>query len=148
MPNSSPNVLSTLTCICGITLVNVLFVYALDGKCVSDCGAGFYSDEISEECEPCHRTCATCKGFKYNDCITCKGSLQLLHGKCVNHKRKQIDGKFWNGMLLQFFQILLFLFLSYSYCFVLGRGNIFSENRLFFRNISYFIDTNVITDRY
>uniref|UniRef100_A0A670J3W3 SPC3 n=1 Tax=Podarcis muralis TaxID=64176 RepID=A0A670J3W3_PODMU len=73
--------------------------FLLDGKCVSDCGAGYYSDEVTEECEPCHRTCATCKGFDSNDCTSCKGILQLLHGKCVNLKRKQVNRKFWNGML-------------------------------------------------
>ncbi|XP_060618166.2 proprotein convertase subtilisin/kexin type 5 isoform X2 [Anolis sagrei] len=70
--------------------------FLLDGKCVSDCGAGFYSDEVTEECEPCHRTCTTCKGFSYNDCTSCKGNLQLFHGKCVNPKNKQVNGKFWN----------------------------------------------------
>uniref|UniRef100_A0A670J3U8 SPC3 n=1 Tax=Podarcis muralis TaxID=64176 RepID=A0A670J3U8_PODMU len=70
--------------------------FLLDGKCVSDCGAGYYSDEVTEECEPCHRTCATCKGFDSNDCTSCKGILQLLHGKCVNLKRKQVNRKFWN----------------------------------------------------
>uniref|UniRef100_A0A6J0TBE0 Proprotein convertase subtilisin/kexin type 5 isoform X2 n=1 Tax=Pogona vitticeps TaxID=103695 RepID=A0A6J0TBE0_9SAUR len=71
--------------------------FLLDGKCVNDCGAGFYSDEVTEECEPCHRTCKTCTGFKYNDCTSCRGILQLLHGKCMNPKRKQVNGKFWNA---------------------------------------------------
>ncbi|XP_048360333.1 proprotein convertase subtilisin/kexin type 5-like [Sphaerodactylus townsendi] len=73
-----------------------LCVYALDGKCVNDCGVGFYSDEITAECEPCHRTCATCEGFNYNDCTSCKGTLELFHGKCVKPRSKQTDGKFWN----------------------------------------------------
>ncbi|CAI5786880.1 convertase subtilisin kexin type 5 isoform X2 [Podarcis lilfordi] len=76
--------------------------FLLDGKCVSDCGAGYYSDEVTEECEPCHRTCATCKGFDSNDCTSCKGILQLLHGKCVNLKRKQVNRKFWNATTTQF----------------------------------------------
>ncbi|KAJ7335557.1 hypothetical protein JRQ81_013498, partial [Phrynocephalus forsythii] len=76
--------------------------FLLDGKCVRDCGAGLYSDEVTEECELCHRTCRTCTGFNYNDCTSCKGILQLLHGKCVNPKRKQVNGKFWNGTLSPF----------------------------------------------
>ncbi|XP_015746065.1 proprotein convertase subtilisin/kexin type 5 isoform X2 [Python bivittatus] len=73
--------------------------FLLGGKCVRDCGAGFYKDEITEECEPCHRTCKTCRGVNYNDCTSCQGILQLLHGKCVNPQRKEIYGKFWNERL-------------------------------------------------
>ncbi|XP_077200877.1 proprotein convertase subtilisin/kexin type 5 isoform X2 [Paroedura picta] len=76
--------------------------FLLDAKCVNDCGAGFYNDEITAECEPCHRTCATCEGFNYNDCTSCKGTLELVHGKCVKPKSKQVDGKFWNATSTQF----------------------------------------------
>ncbi|ETE68280.1 Proprotein convertase subtilisin/kexin type 5, partial [Ophiophagus hannah] len=69
------------------------------GTCVRDCGAGFYKDEITEECEPCYKTCKTCRGVYYNDCTSCQGNLQLLHGKCVNHQHKGKHGKFWNKKL-------------------------------------------------
>uniref|UniRef100_A0ACB8ES17 Uncharacterized protein n=1 Tax=Sphaerodactylus townsendi TaxID=933632 RepID=A0ACB8ES17_9SAUR len=76
--------------------VHHAFIIIIYGKCVNDCGVGFYSDEITAECEPCHRTCATCEGFNYNDCTSCKGTLELFHGKCVKPRSKQTDGKFWN----------------------------------------------------
>ncbi|XP_013908238.1 PREDICTED: proprotein convertase subtilisin/kexin type 5-like [Thamnophis sirtalis] len=73
--------------------------FLLGGTCVRDCGAGFYKDKITEECEPCYRTCKTCIGVNYNDCTSCQGNLQLLHGKCVNPQHKGKHGKFWNEKL-------------------------------------------------
>ncbi|XP_032069732.1 proprotein convertase subtilisin/kexin type 5-like [Thamnophis elegans] len=73
--------------------------FLLGGTCVRDCGAGFYKDKITEECEPCYRTCKTCRGVNYNDCTSCQGNLQLLHGKCVNPQHRGKHGKFWNEKL-------------------------------------------------
>ncbi|XP_026559605.1 proprotein convertase subtilisin/kexin type 5 isoform X1 [Pseudonaja textilis] len=76
--------------------------FLLGGTCVRDCGAGFYKDEITEECEPCYKTCKTCRGVNYNDCTSCQGNLQLLHGKCVNPQHKGKHGKFWNATATDF----------------------------------------------
>uniref|UniRef100_A0A8C3JAN1 Proprotein convertase subtilisin/kexin type 5 n=1 Tax=Calidris pygmaea TaxID=425635 RepID=A0A8C3JAN1_9CHAR len=67
--------------------------YLLDGTCVSECGDGFFTDDISRECEPCHRSCATCVGYSYEHCTGCKSSFQLSHGRCLNPRNSPPDGK-------------------------------------------------------
>ncbi|XP_009067528.1 PREDICTED: proprotein convertase subtilisin/kexin type 5-like [Acanthisitta chloris] len=54
------------------------------GTCVSECGDGFFTDDILRECKPCHRSCATCVGYSYKNCTGCKTGFQLFHGQCLN----------------------------------------------------------------
>lgn len=67
------------------------------GSCVKNCGPGFYSNPEMGECEPCHQACETCTGLGHNQCSSCRGGLQLLHGTCVRPARTQVEGSFWNG---------------------------------------------------
>uniref|UniRef100_A0A8C0UM26 Proprotein convertase subtilisin/kexin type 5-like n=1 Tax=Cyanistes caeruleus TaxID=156563 RepID=A0A8C0UM26_CYACU len=72
-----------------------------NGTCVSECGDGFFADGISRECEPCHRSCATCVGYSYKNCTGCKNSFQLSHGQCLNPRNALPAGKFRSGKLKQ-----------------------------------------------
>lgn len=69
--------------------------------CVSECGDGFFTDDISRECEPCHWSCATCVGYSYENCTGCKNNFQLSHGQCLNPRNSPPNGKFWSGKLQQ-----------------------------------------------
>lgn len=58
-----------------------------DGECVSHCREGFFVDEESRECEPCHRTCRTCGGPRYDDCDSCEDEFTLKNGECLEAKQ-------------------------------------------------------------
>ncbi|KAM6289408.1 proprotein convertase subtilisin/kexin type 5-like [Aegotheles albertisi] len=73
------------------------------GTCVSECGDGFFTDDSSRECEPCHRSCATCVGYSYENCTGCKNSFQLSHGQCLNPRNSSPKGKFWSECMDEFF---------------------------------------------
>uniref|UniRef100_UPI0037E879D7 extracellular matrix organizing protein FRAS1 n=1 Tax=Semicossyphus pulcher TaxID=241346 RepID=UPI0037E879D7 len=52
-----------------------------DGRCVPDCGSGFYSQEGS--CYACDSSCASC--FPDNPkCMSCLLGTALHHGKCIS----------------------------------------------------------------
>ncbi|XP_076025577.1 proprotein convertase subtilisin/kexin type 5-like, partial [Genypterus blacodes] len=42
-----------------------------------------YVDEESQDCEPCHRSCLTCGGPRFDDCDSCEEGLQLKHTECL-----------------------------------------------------------------
>ncbi|GAB0204445.1 proprotein convertase subtilisin/kexin type 5 [Grus japonensis] len=77
--------------------------YLSGGICVSECGDGFFTDDISRECEPCHRSCATCVGYSYENCTGCKKSFQLSHGQCLNPRNSPPNGKLWSECMDEFF---------------------------------------------
>lgn len=49
---------------------------------MDDCEEGFFVDEESRECEPCHRNCRTCTGPRHDDCDSCKDGFVLKDGEC------------------------------------------------------------------
>lgn len=51
------------------------------------CKEGFFVDEESQECEPCHRDCRTCGGPRYDDCDSCEDEFTLEKGQCIENKR-------------------------------------------------------------
>uniref|UniRef100_A0A8C5MTT0 Proprotein convertase subtilisin/kexin type 5 n=1 Tax=Leptobrachium leishanense TaxID=445787 RepID=A0A8C5MTT0_9ANUR len=69
------------------------------GACVNDCGSGFYSDGIDRECDTCYRTCESCLGPDYDECLTCPGGYELQNGKCSNalSKNQPNEGTYWNA---------------------------------------------------
>nr|XP_020458069.1 proprotein convertase subtilisin/kexin type 5-like [Monopterus albus] len=60
--------------------------YIYDGRCVDHCVEGFFVDEESRECEPCHRACRTCGGPQYDDCDSCEDGFTLENGECLEGK--------------------------------------------------------------
>lgn len=59
----------------------------LDGHCVEDCGEGFFTDQESRDCEPCHAACRTCGGPRYNDCDSCREGSKLKDGECLDRRQ-------------------------------------------------------------
>ncbi|XP_056135294.1 proprotein convertase subtilisin/kexin type 5-like [Lampris incognitus] len=41
----------------------------------------------SQDCEPCHRTCRTCGGPRYDDCDSCEEGFLLKGGECLDRTR-------------------------------------------------------------
>lgn len=58
-----------------------------DGRCVDDCGEGFFMDQESRDCEPCHAACLTCGGPQYDDCDSCREGLKLKDGQCLDKRQ-------------------------------------------------------------
>ncbi|XP_039614478.1 extracellular matrix protein FRAS1 isoform X1 [Polypterus senegalus] len=53
------------------------------GKCVPDCGEGFYAD-YRGYCSPCYESCLSCSGPSEKDCLSCVHPLHYLKGgSCV-----------------------------------------------------------------
>ncbi|XP_050768974.1 proprotein convertase subtilisin/kexin type 5 isoform X1 [Gymnogyps californianus] len=50
-------------------------------KCAIRCEEGKYHN--GRECEPCHRSCATCAGAGVDACINCTQSYFMEDGRCV-----------------------------------------------------------------
>ncbi|XP_076586661.1 proprotein convertase subtilisin/kexin type 5-like, partial [Chaetodon auriga] len=61
--------------------------YVFDGECVDHCKEGFFVDKESWDCEPCHRTCRTCGGPRYDDCDSCEDGFTLKGGECFEGKQ-------------------------------------------------------------
>lgn len=59
----------------------------VDGECVDHCGEGFFVDEETGECEPCHRRCRTCGGPRYDDCDSCEDGSLLKNGGCLEGRQ-------------------------------------------------------------
>lgn len=59
----------------------------LDGECVDHCGEGFFVDEETRDCEPCHRACRTCGGPQYDDCDSCEDGVTLKDGECLEGRQ-------------------------------------------------------------
>lgn len=49
---------------------------------MAHCEEGFFADEETKDCEPCHRTCRTCGGPRYDDCDSCEDGALLKNGEC------------------------------------------------------------------
>ena len=43
-----------------------------------------FEDSEYHDCNPCDPTCATCDGYTYADCLTCKSGYFFQGGACVN----------------------------------------------------------------
>lgn len=54
---------------------------------MNHCKEGFFVDEESQECEPCHRACRSCGGPRYDDCDSCEDGFTLQKGECLESKR-------------------------------------------------------------
>lgn len=61
-----------------------------DGECVEHCKEGFFVDEESQECEPCHSACRTCGGPRSDDCDSCEEGFTLKNGECL-------EGEQWSA---------------------------------------------------
>ncbi|KAM7391946.1 hypothetical protein PAMP_022592 [Pampus punctatissimus] len=61
--------------------------YVFDGRCVDHCDKGFFVDEESQDCEPCHHRCRTCGGPLYDDCDSCEEGFTLKKGECLRDTR-------------------------------------------------------------
>ncbi|XP_034396742.1 proprotein convertase subtilisin/kexin type 5-like [Cyclopterus lumpus] len=61
--------------------------FGFDDKCVDHCQEGFFVDEESRDCEPCHRTCRTCGGPQYDDCDSCEEGFMLKSGECLEGRQ-------------------------------------------------------------
>uniref|UniRef100_H3D124 Proprotein convertase subtilisin/kexin type 5b n=1 Tax=Tetraodon nigroviridis TaxID=99883 RepID=H3D124_TETNG len=62
-------------------------LYVLDGVCVADCGEGFFVDQESRDCEPCHAACRACGGPRYDDCDSCREGSKLKDGECLEARQ-------------------------------------------------------------
>uniref|UniRef100_A0A3Q2FDF8 Proprotein convertase subtilisin/kexin type 5b n=1 Tax=Cyprinodon variegatus TaxID=28743 RepID=A0A3Q2FDF8_CYPVA len=74
--------------------------YVSDGECVDHCQEGYFVDEESQECEPCHRDCRSCGGPRYDDCDSCEDGFTLDKGECLSGKQLTActEGKFRNSI--------------------------------------------------
>ena len=58
-----------------------------DDNCVSDCSPNFYNDDYFMQCRACDKTCHTCSGKYYNNCLSCVDPyyfVEELH-ECVEN---------------------------------------------------------------
>nr|XP_033782752.1 proprotein convertase subtilisin/kexin type 5 isoform X1 [Geotrypetes seraphini] len=51
--------------------------------CVVSCENGTFYNSYKKECDPCHRTCATCSGAGADACINCTSVYLMEEGRCV-----------------------------------------------------------------
>lgn len=54
---------------------------------MGDCGEGFFADQESRDCEPCHAACRACGGPRYDDCDSCRDGFELKDGECQARTR-------------------------------------------------------------
>lgn len=59
----------------------------LGGKCVAHCDEGYFVDQETRDCEPCHRACRTCGGPQFDDCDSCDDGLMLKDGECLEGRQ-------------------------------------------------------------
>ncbi|KAG2466459.1 FRAS1 protein, partial [Polypterus senegalus] len=64
------------------------------GKCVPDCGEGFYAD-YRGYCSHCHPSCKECKGPSVSDCTTCHPLAILVNGHCTT---SCLEGQYLNDV--------------------------------------------------
>lgn len=75
-----------------------------DGVCVADCGEGFFVDQESRDCEPCHAACRACGGPRYDDCDSCREGSKLKDGECLEARQfivcpeKNFANSRWNAV--------------------------------------------------
>lgn len=65
-----------------------IFFVCLDGECVDRCEEGSFVNEKSRQCEPCHRSCRSCRGPRYNDCDSCEDGFMLRNGECSERSQR------------------------------------------------------------
>uniref|UniRef100_A0A8C6Q3I3 Proprotein convertase subtilisin/kexin type 5b n=1 Tax=Nothobranchius furzeri TaxID=105023 RepID=A0A8C6Q3I3_NOTFU len=63
------------------------FVFGNNGECVDHCEEGYFVDEETQECEPCHRNCRTCGGPRHDDCDSCEDGVTLSDGECLERRK-------------------------------------------------------------
>lgn len=54
---------------------------------MEDCGEGFFADQESQDCEPCHAACRACGGPRYDDCDACREGSKLKDGECLEGRQ-------------------------------------------------------------
>jgi len=79
-----------------ISCADDFYYQAATTSCVSVCGAGEYSDFMSNTCLPCHGDCSYCTGPLNSECTACTDSAKFLQaGSCVADcdpgKAKNVD---------------------------------------------------------
>lgn len=55
----------------------------LENKCMSSCPGGFYLNQETRACDPCHESCATCIGSLPTQCSLCQDHTFYFERKCV-----------------------------------------------------------------
>jgi len=55
--------------------------FLLNGRCVSNCGNGFFPDNLSQRCLACSANCVAC--FSASFCVTCQTGFQATNGACA-----------------------------------------------------------------
>ena len=58
--------------------------WAINQRCVSDCGAGKFGDHSDRKCKSCDSNCNTCVGATSADCSSCNVYFFLENSQCVN----------------------------------------------------------------
>ena len=53
-----------------------------DFKCYNHCGSSMFNDS-SNRCYKCHDSCHACHGTAPNECTSCKASMTLFNGMCL-----------------------------------------------------------------
>ncbi|KAM9206534.1 proprotein convertase subtilisin/kexin type 5-like [Dugong dugon] len=59
-----------------------------DMTCVKDCPEGYYADEESHQCAPCHSSCRTCEGRHSTQCQSCWAGWFQLGKECLPQCRE------------------------------------------------------------
>jgi hypothetical protein len=54
-----------------------------DTTCVENCPEGYYADEDSHRCVPCHISCRTCEGRHSMQCLSCRSGWFQLGKECL-----------------------------------------------------------------
>ncbi|CAJ0935625.1 unnamed protein product, partial [Ranitomeya imitator] len=52
-------------------------------RCLISCDEGKYYSIMKKECDPCHRSCATCSGPGIDNCLNCAKEMFFEDGRCV-----------------------------------------------------------------
>lgn len=64
------------------------FLPLADTTCVQDCPEGYYADEDSHRCAPCHSSCRTCEGRHSMQCLSCPPGWFQLGKECLPQCRE------------------------------------------------------------
>lgn len=65
-------------CYCKANYLQFETYFTDNPHCVADCGAGFYKNDTTKQCEKCHETCAECE--QYLPCKKCHASYPYFNG--------------------------------------------------------------------
>lgn len=64
-------------------MLNVCLNLKIESACFRKCPSEYYDDVLNWTCNPCDRTCATCKGGKLDECISCNEPRFLYQSQCT-----------------------------------------------------------------